>query len=164
MNVLPYFEAYKLAHEVACFVEFERDQGAFDVCEFRLGCAVIPGMKWGVGENLRGACWIASYIVARVLQVRGYRAGVVYDEWNRHAYVLTECGKCIDVTIMQFDDLKEPHVGWIDWNHERGPNGWLLRALMHKEGTIQFPSWPGYHRDAIERILRRLGVEGVEDG
>lgn len=157
VRVLPYFEARQIAQTVACWLVFEREQGTFIIEEHEL----CPD-GWEVGEDLAGACIIASFIVRRVLEARGYRAGVVYDPYNRHAYVLTECGKSIDVTIMQFPGpgTNEPSVSRVDWNHERAVRCYAPWALMYSD-WLQGPSWPGYHREAIERILRRMGVEGL---
>jgi hypothetical protein len=146
-----------LTHEVACWIEYERCINGID----------LPGTvfadEWSVGPNLAGACWIASTILRRVLESRGYSAGVVYDWHNRHAFVTTACESTLDATMGQFAAQygfpADIHVdgGWLP--HDVGI---VPRALIHADGTTQGPSWAGFHKELIIRILRRMGVDELE--
>jgi hypothetical protein len=160
MNRLSRKLAHRWTHEVAAWLEYERMQGAFAEREW------LWWGSWSVGEYLTGACHIASCILRRALEFRGYRAGVVFDPFNHHAYVATACGWTLDPTFMQFaDEYGGPYQPSIERTRpelEHGLVGIVPRALLHADGRLQGPSWAGFHRDVIERVLRRMGVEGSE--
>lgn len=155
--------ARRWTHEVACWLTFERETGAF------------PKRRWTLfGEyefsaDLGGMCFIASLILARVLVFHGYRAGVIFDEVNWHATAETACGWSLDPTIMQFADQFpaefpiEPEIARID-GRSNGDRGIVPRALIHREfeGQFQGPSWPGHYVEVIGRVLRRMGVDALE--
>jgi hypothetical protein len=155
--------ARQWTHEVACWLTFERETGAF------------PKRRWpAIGEykfgaDLGGTCFLASFILRRVLEFNGYRAGVLFDDVNRHAYVTTTCGWSLDATIMQFADEWpaelpiEPSI-YRTSGSTFGCYGVVPRALIHREyeGQFQGPAWPGYYVDVISRVLRRMGVDTLE--
>ena len=127
--------ARRWAHEVACWLEYARVM--WGIGNKRIGY---------VGKNLRGACWIASYILVRKLASVGVRAGIVFDAFNRHAFVTTECGWTSDATFGQFAD---------DY-------GFRANVLVTREripcdyGSVLPSTRP--HTQTINRILRRMGV------
>jgi hypothetical protein len=155
-------DAVRIAHEVACWIEYERGQGSFQhVVRLETGLAWIQTWTrtWYVGRFLRGACCIAAYIVVRVLNERGYDATIRYVPG--HYFARTACGTRVDPTWSQFD-------------HESGPRVDRRKPTKHEltlelQSMVRLPKnwhphgcWPGNHLKAIERILRRMGVENYE--
>jgi hypothetical protein len=153
--------AERIAHEVACWLEYERVTGGIEsrICPW-------TGESWSVGPDLAGGCWLASFIVRRVLESMGIRSGVVYDEMQMHAYVTTACGWTLDPTFGQFMDGKafpiEPNVARTRDELERYNEGIPARVLLNAEGRVMAAGWPGNHKPVLERILRRMGVETLE--
>ena len=152
--------AHRWTHEVAAWLEYERINGAFPE-------RYLPFFGfWNVGAYLAGACWIASFILRRVIEARGYRAGVLFDPCEGHAEVVTACGWRLDPTWMQFaDEYETPHEPYIERRRLETEHGLICMApcaMLRANGEVQGPSWPGYYREVIERVLRRMGVDGLE--
>ena len=144
--------ANRWTHEVACWLEYERSTKG------------IRKGAWHVNRYLGGACHIAAFILRRVLTIHGYVAGVVYDAYNGHAFVTTACGLTLDPTQGQFAVQYgfSPDVGVERYSIMRADHGFVPRAMLWSPGKKQHPSWPGYHRKLMMRILRRMGVEELE--
>lgn len=155
--------ARRWTHEVACWLTYERETGAFPKRRWTLAG------EYEFGVTLGGMCFIASFVLARLLVFHGYCAGVMYDSTNCHATVETACGWELDATIMQFADIWPPELP-IEPSIKRasgtlfGCYGIVPHSLIHREfaGKWQGPSWPGHYLDTIKRILRRMGVDSLE--
>lgn len=139
--------ATKWTHEVACWLEYERVQGT------------MQRGRWDVCAYLRGACLIASCILQRVLKVHGYQAGVV--QVPGHFFVTTACGWVLDPTHSQFT-FRGPRIELHTKRPLPGDVGIVPHLLLHISPGWDADSWSGHHVTVMERILRRMGVDGLE--
>lgn len=148
-------DAMRIVHEVACWIVYEREHGAFQhVVYDKKG--VFLGV-WQVGALLSGACCIAAYIVVRVLGQRGIDATVCYVPG--HFFARTACGMRLDPTWGQFEE----ETFRVDRRPPTKHEQWLsLRDMVSCPKNMHPPGcWPGHHLEAIERILRRMGIEAL---
>ena len=149
--------AKRLTHEVACWIEYERQQGAF---KDPLGGQWQLKM-WNVGTFLEGACAIASTILAHVLKSRGYKASIRHT--TDHYFVRSAGGIRLDPTWGQFNG-RPPRVdkSRVLRGEVEIPLDEMLYAPAGLEENHANPCWPRHHLDAMNRILRRMGVESLE--
>lgn len=149
--------AKRLTHEVACWLEYERERGAFkDPCggQWQL-------KMWNVGTFLEGACAIAATILVHVLKARGYKASI--RNTTDHYFVRSAGGIRLDPTWGQFNG-RPPRVDTSRFlrGEVEIPFDEMLYAPAGLDANHANPCWPRHHLDAMNRILRRMGVDDLE--
>ena len=141
-----------MTHEVACWCTFEYEQGAFG--EFPH--PIRKGEVWRVGPRLRNACTVASFLLHRAIEWHGYEAAIIYDE--NHFWVHVACGLELDPTYVQHDKPlpRIARVGKLRTGRVIDPH-----VMVCAKCSSRPPNWPGHYIALMERVLRRMGVEGL---
>jgi len=150
--------ARRLTHEVACWIEYERQQGAFGGTFW----GESRQLKiWNVGSFLEGACAIAATILVHVLKSRGYKATI--RNTTDHYFVRSAGGIRLDPTWGQFNG-RPPRIdkSRVLRGEVEIPFDDMLYAPAGYEANHLNPCWPRHHLDAMNRILRRMGVDDLE--
>lgn len=151
MNRIPRRLATRLTHEVACWCEFECEQGAFG--EFPH--PIRKGDTFRFGPRLRNICTVASFLLRRAIEWRGYEASIIYGD--HHFWVHTACGLELDPTHAQHDKPL-PRIARIG----KLRTGRVVEShiMICPKCSYRPPNWPGHHEALMERILRRMGIDG----